>query len=94
MASQVAGVRSLSVSCHEGFPTAAKTLAADFSQSERVRQQAREKPQSFRNLISEMTSHYFQYVLFIRSEGLDSAHTQEERNTQGNDYHTCLGGGD
>ena len=43
---------------------------------EKVTEHPRWKPQSFNNLVSEMTSHAFCHILFIRNELLTAAHTR------------------
>ena len=50
--------------------------------SPKVKKVSDQKPQSFCNLISEMTSHQFYYILLSRGKLLDPAHTQEKRMSQ------------
>ena len=50
--------------------------------SQKVKKVSDQKPQSFCNLISEMTSCQFYYVLLSRGKLLDPAHTQEKRMSQ------------
>lgn len=57
-------------------------MAADIPQNVREEQ----KPQSFYNLISEVTSHHFCLGLVFRSEILSPFHTQGEGITQGHEY--------
>lgn len=57
-------------------------MAADFPQNVREAQ----KPQTFYNLNSEVTSHHFCPDLCVRSETLCPAHTHEEGITQGHRY--------
>lgn len=48
--------------------------------------QARKKPQSFCSIISEVTSHHFYSISFVRSGSLGAGHSQREEITEGHKY--------
>lgn len=56
-------------------------MVAGLSQSkaESTRESLRKKPQSFCNLISEVASHHFCHIPFVRSKAIGPAHTQGRR---------------
>lgn len=64
-----------------GSPEGCLTMAIGFSKKEVSKRKqeriSRRKPQSFYNLISEVTSHKFGCILFVRSKSLSLAHIQE-----------------
>ena len=68
-----------SVSCHVGF-------SVEQLRTQQLTSLRRWKPQSFCNLILEMTPHHFCCILFVRSESLCPVYTEGERITQKNHW--------
>ena len=75
---------------HEPLHREVHIMAAGFYQSKQMREQEkvnRTEADSLCNIISEVTSHHFYYILFVRRKSLDSVNTQEERIIKGHGHH-------
>lgn len=64
----------------------AQNIAAGLSQRQQVKREQERQPQTIKNVIAEVTYHSFCPILFIKSELVSPAQTQELGITQGHEH--------